>query len=145
LCEGNAHIEVVFHFTMKTLFASQYGRKLDGNSLIFFWLIFLITTPFKLYLQNICKIMFIVVVLPCVVVNRIIIIGSLSKNYVVICCLSHNCILKLGFCCCVFNCGMFMCRFLEVHPIRLESINATCNKVREHVWPYILRMNTNNL
>ncbi len=84
-------------------------------------------------------------VLPCVVVNKIIITGRLSKNYVVIYCLSHNCRMKLGLCCCVYNCGMFMCRFLEVHLIRPESINATCNKVGKHVWPCILRMKTNNL
>jgi hypothetical protein len=26
---------------------------------------------------------------------------------------------------------MFMCRFLEVHPTRLEVINASCNKNRK--------------
>jgi uncharacterized protein (DUF983 family) len=39
---------------------------------------------------------------------------------------------------------MLMCRFSEVHPTRLESINVGCNKVGEHVWPCILKMNMKN-
>ncbi len=52
---------------------------------------------------------------------------------------------EFGFYCCVFNYGMLMCRFLEVHPTRLQSINVGCNKVGEHVWPCILKMNMKNL
>jgi hypothetical protein len=40
---------------------------------------------------------------------------------------------------------MFTYRFLEVHPTKPEFINATCNKVGEHVWPCILKMNMKNL
>ncbi len=75
--------------------------------------------------------MFTTVVLPCAMVNWIILIGNLSKKNVEICCLLQNCKMKLGFYYCVFNCGMFMCRFLEVHPTRLEFINASCNKNRK--------------
>jgi hypothetical protein len=89
--------------------------------------------------------MFTIVVLPCVVVNWVILINNLSQKNVTICWLSQNCILKLGFCCCVFNYGMIMCKFLEVHPTRLESINVTCNKIKKHVWPCVLKMNMKNL
>jgi hypothetical protein len=86
-----------------------------------------------------------IVVLPCVVVNWIILINSLSQKKIAICCLSQNCRLKLGFCCCVCNYGMIMCRFLEVHPTRTESINVACNKIKEHVWPCVLKMIIKNL
>ncbi len=89
--------------------------------------------------------MFTIVVLPCLVVNWIITINNSLQKNVTIFCLSQNCILKLGFCCCVFNYCMIMCGFLEVHPTRPKFINVTCNKIREHVWPYILKMNMNNL
>jgi hypothetical protein len=40
---------------------------------------------------------------------------------------------------------MIMCRFLEVHPTITEFVNVACNKIKEHVWPCVLKMSMKNL